>query len=116
MFRGALNWYFVVLADTEHSDIEACKVTLKGALDRLVETLLDAHWADHNDQHDEDHDISDADWAEILARNAVAKVEASKRVSEVDVAYRQLQDAPQQWVQSLRSQIARLDLQIAAPG
>lgn len=115
MFRGALDWYLVVLADTEHSDIEAHKVTLKAALDRLVETLSDAHWADHNDQHDEYHDISDADWAEILARNAAAKVEASERVSEVDTAYRQLQSAQQQWVQSLRSQIARLDLQIAAP-
>jgi hypothetical protein len=31
---------------------------VKGALDRLVETLSDAHWADHNDQHDVDHDIS----------------------------------------------------------
>lgn len=115
MFRGALDWYLVVLADTEHSDIEARKVTLKAALDRLVETLSDAHWADHNAQHDEDHDISDADWAEILARNAAAKVEASNRVSEVDAAYRQLQEAQQQWVQALRSQIAKLDLQIAAP-
>lgn len=115
MFHGVLDWYLVMLAETEHVDIETRKVTLKAALGRLVETLSDAHWADHNEQHDEDHDISDEDWAEILARNAEAKIEVSERLSEVDAAYRELQEAQQQWVQSLRSQIARLDLQIAAP-
>ena len=114
MFHGALDWYLVVLADTEHSDIETSKVILKAALDRLIETLSDAHWADHNEQHDEDHNFSDEGWAEILLRNSAAKVEAAERVSEVDAAYRQLQDVQQNWVQSLRKQLARLDLRIVA--
>ncbi len=115
MFRDVLDWYLVVLADTEHHDIETRKVELKAALDRLVQTLSDAHWADHNEQSDEDHDISDDDWAKILARNAAAKIDASEHVREADAAYRTLQDAQQQWVQSLRAHIASLDRQISAP-
>jgi hypothetical protein len=113
--HGVLDWYLVVLKDTEHSDIEARKTELKAALTRLIETAGDAHWADHNDQHDEDHDISDAEWATIEARCAAAKIEATERVSDVERAYRALREAQQHWVQSLRSQIAKLDLQIAAP-
>lgn len=115
MLHGVLDWYLVTLRDTEHADIEAAKSALKAALDRLVATLGEAHWADHNDQHDEDHDFSDEAWAEIEARCAAAKVEATERVGEVEQALRVLRGAQQQWVQSLRSQIARLDLHIAAP-
>jgi hypothetical protein len=113
MFRRVLDWYLVGLADTEHGDIEARKGELKVALDRLVETLGEAHWADINEQHDEFHDIPDDKWAELVARCAAAKTEATDRVGEVDAAYRGLQAAQRQWVQSLRTQIAKLDLQIA---
>lgn len=112
--HGALDWYLVVLADTEHADIERAKVVLKNALDRLVTTLGEAHWADHNDQHDEDHAFTDAEWADILAKCAAAKVDASARVGEAAAAHRALQTAQQAWVQSLRAKISRLDLQIAA--
>ena len=115
MFGGALDWYLVVLANTEHGDIEAPKTALKASLDRLTATLGEAHWADYNEQHDEDHEITDDEWAGIEARCAEAKVEASERVSDVQAAYRVLGEAQQQWVQSLRAQIARLDLQIATP-
>lgn len=115
MLHGLLDWYLVTLKDTEHSDIETGKAALKTALDRLVATLGEAHWAGHNDQHDGDHDFSDAEWAEIEARCAAAKVEASSQVSEVEQTLRAVRDAQQQWVQSLRSQIAKIDLQIAAP-
>jgi hypothetical protein len=115
MLHGVLDWYLVVLKDTEHSDIEDRKAVLKIALDKLMMTLGEAHWADHNEQHDEDHDIPDDEWAKIVARCAQAKVEASYCVGEVEAAYRTLQDAQQQWVQSLRGQIAELDLQIASP-
>lgn len=114
MFHGVLDWYLVVLKNTEHGDIEVKKVVLKSALDQLGRTLNDAHWADHNEQQDEDHDISDEEWARIVARCAEAKLEAGERVGEVRAAYRALTAAQQAWVQSLRSQIAKLDLQIAA--
>jgi ABC-type nickel/cobalt efflux system permease component RcnA len=113
MFHGVLNWYLIVLADTEHADIETRKVALREALQRLVQTLGEAHWADHNNQHDEDHDFSDPEWAEVLARCEQAKIDASARVSDVGAAYRKLQEAQQRWVRSLRSKIARLDSQIA---
>jgi hypothetical protein len=113
-FHGVLDWYLVVLADTEHADIEARKSALKGELDRLCKTLSDAHWADHNDQQDEDHDFSDQAWAEILARCAEAKIEAADRVSDVQQAYGELHAAQQAWVRSLRTQIARLDQKITS--
>lgn len=115
MFHGVLDWYLVVLADTEHSDIEAPKSALKSALGTLGDTLNDAHWADHNEQQDEDHNIPDDEWAKIIARCAEAKIEASQRVGEVQAAYRALREAHEKWVQSLRGQIAKLDLQIAMP-
>jgi hypothetical protein len=115
MFHGVLDWYLVVLADTEHSDIETRKSALKSALGTLGDTLNDAHWADHNEQQDEYHDIPDDEWARIVARCAEAKLEASQRVGEVQAAYSALREAQESWVQSLRGQIAKLDLQIAAP-
>lgn len=115
MLHGVLNWYLVALADTEHSDIEARKAALKTALAKLGDTLNDAHWADHNDQQQEDVLIPDDEWATIVARCAEAKMEASERVSQVASAYRRLREAQDAWIQSLRGQIAKLDLQIATP-
>ena len=113
MLHGVLDWYLIALKDTEHNDIEAYKTTLKAALDRLAKILGDAHWADHNEQQDEDHDIPDDEWARIVC--AQAKIDTSERVTEVTAAYRGLPEARRQSIQSLRSQIARLDLQIASP-
>jgi hypothetical protein len=113
-FNGLLDWYLVVLADTENSDLETRKSELKEAIERLVSTLGDAHWADHNDQHDEDHHIPDEEWAKIEARCAEAKIESSSRVSAVSSAFRALTDAQEDWVKSLRTQIAKLDRQIVS--
>lgn len=115
MLHGVLDWYLVVLADTEHSDIETRKAALKTALVKLGETLNDAHWADHNDQQQEDVRIPDDEWAKIVARCAEAKIEAAERVSQVESAYRHLRKAQEAWTHSLRGQIAKLDLQIATP-
>lgn len=112
--HDVLDWYLVVLADTEHSEIERCKKALKAALDDLVETLNDVHWPEHNDQVDEDHDIPDARWAEILARAESARIEAASKVAAVEAAWHSLGKAQDDWAQSLRSRIAKLDLQIAA--
>jgi len=111
---GVLDWYFVVLANTEHPDIEARKATFNATLSALMTTLSDAHWADHNEQIDDDRDIPDAEWASILARCAAAKLEAPERVSDAEAAFRQLKQAQSVWANSLRSRIAILDLQIAA--
>ena len=113
-FHGVLDWYLVILADTEHADIEARKLELRSAIEKLVSTLSDAHWADHNFQQDEDHNFSNEEWAEIEARCATAKIEASSRVSEVSKAYRALTEAQEVWVRSLRGQIAKLDRQIVS--
>lgn len=115
MFHGVLDWYLTVLVDTEHGEIEACKAELKTALGTLCATLQDAHWADHNEQQDEDHNIPDDEWVKIIARCAAAKIEVSQRVNEVDKAYEALRAVQDKWIQSLRGQIAKLDLQIAEP-
>jgi hypothetical protein len=114
-FHGVLDWYLIVLADTEHGDIEVRKRALKKALDELVGTLSDAHWADHNDQDQGDVRIDDDEWATIIADCAKAKKEASGRVTNVQAAYRSLRQAQDAWIQSLRTKIAKLDLQIANP-
>lgn len=114
MLHGVLDWYLVVLADTEHADIEAKKTELKDALTKLGYTLNDAHWADHNDQTDEDRDTPDDEWARIVARCAEAKIEAAERVGQAEAAYRALCGAQEAWIQSLRSQLARLDRQITS--
>lgn len=113
MFHGVLDWYLVILSNTEYSDIEARKLALSAALGTLSDTLNDAHWADHNEQQDEDHNIPDDEWARIVARCAKAKIEASQRVGEVQVAYGELRKVQDKWVRSLCRQIAKLDLQIA---
>ncbi len=115
IFGGILDWYLVVLADTETAEIETEKKALRAVLDRLTTTLGEAHWADHNEQQDEDRDIPDAEWAQILERCAAAKIEAAARVSETQAAYRHLRSAQDRWAQTLRDQIAKLDLHIAAP-
>jgi hypothetical protein len=50
--NGVLDWYLVLLKDTEHGDIEMRKTELKAAPTEAIATLGEAHWADHNDQHD----------------------------------------------------------------
>jgi hypothetical protein len=113
--RGVLDWYLIVLAETEAPEIESRKAALKQALDHLGQILNEAHWADHNEQHDEDHSIPDDEWARILARCDEAKREASGAVSETAAAYRKLREAQDQWVHVLRRQIAAMDRQISQP-
>jgi len=72
--------------------------------------------ADHNEQHDEYHDIPDDEWANILARCAAAKIDADQHVSEVETAYLKLTQAQQRCVRSLRAKIAGLDFHVSAPG
>jgi hypothetical protein len=79
-----------------------------------VTDRCDAHWPEHYDQNDEGHNIPDAQWAAILARCAEAKVEVAARVSEVQSPYRGLCRVQENWARSLRTRIAKLDLQIAA--
>jgi hypothetical protein len=57
----------------------------------------------------------DDEWAKIVARCAEAKTEACERLSQVESAYRRLREAQEVWIQSLRGQIAKLDMQIATP-
>ena len=113
MFSGVIDWYLVVLAETEIPEIEARKSELKTALDALVETLGDAHWADHNDQQQDEVYIDDDKWAEIVKRCAEAKVEAAEKVSGVMAAHTALKETQQDCVRSLRHQIAKLDREIA---
>lgn len=115
MFNGVLDWYLVVLKDTESAAIEERKAELKVVLDRLVDTLNDAHWADHNEQSDEDHHYSDEVWAEILERQAAAQVEAADRIRDVRQTLAILQEAQTNLVAGIRAQIAKLDLQLSAP-
>ena len=114
MLSGVLDWYLEALADTEHQAIEEKKARLATALSSLRETLGDAHWADHNDQQQDEHFIADDEWAAIVARCAEAKTEAAEKVSALGAAYGALRDAQDEWVGSLRSQIAALDQSIAA--
>ncbi|MAM41439.1 MAG: hypothetical protein CL949_23715 [Erythrobacter sp.] len=102
-----------MLADTEPPEIETCKRALKSALDELVETLGEAHWADHNDQqHDEDY-IPDEEWGRIVARCAQAKIDAADKVARARTAHHTLKTAQDRWSRSLRDQIAALDRAIA---
>lgn len=113
MLHGALDWYLVVLADTEHRDIETAKTALKAALEELSRTLDEAHWADINDQDQDGERIPDDKWAELVARCAAAKLEAAGNVAAAEKAYGDLKKAQEAWTQSLRAQITKLDLQIA---
>ena len=110
---GALNWYLVVLKGTETEQIEAAKEALSASLDDLTSTLNDVHWTAHNEQHDEDHSISNEDWAELLQRADKAKLLAAEKTRVARVALRILQTTQGDWIKTLRSQISKLDLSIA---
>lgn len=114
MLHDALDWYLVVLADTEHRDIETAKTALKAALEELSKTLDEAHWADINDQDQDGERIPDDKWAELVARCAAAKLEAAGKVAATEKAYGDLRKAQEAWTQWLRAQITKLDLQIAS--
>ncbi len=115
LFRGVLDWYLVILADTEDAEVELRKKALKAALDELISTLHQAHWAEHNDQHSEDYTFSDEEWAEVRAKGVLAQKDASDRVLAVSRAYQALGEAQRKSARSLRTQIAKLDQQIAGP-
>lgn len=113
MLHGVLDWYLVVLANTEHPDIETAKTVFAAALQNLAKTLDDAHWADINYQDQDGGHISDDRWAETVARCAEAKLEAAGKIAAAEKAYGYLEKAQEAWKQSLRAQITKLDLQIA---
>lgn len=111
---GELDWYLVELKATEDEGIEAAKAGFKVALDDLLGTLNDVHWVEHNEQHDEDHSISDEEWAAILVRSKEAETLAAEKGAEARRAFRTLGAAQAAWLNRLRGRIARLDLEIAA--
>lgn len=112
--QGELDWYLVGLRATEAETIETAKVALKEAMDDLLRTLNDVHWIVHNEQHDEDHSIPDAEWAEIVQRSEKAELLVSEKGAAVRTAMRALEAAQRQWTADLRARIAKLDLAIAA--
>ncbi|WP_267347105.1 hypothetical protein [Sphingomonas sp. GM_Shp_2] len=112
--HGELDWYLLGLRGTEEDSIEVLKAALKIAMDDLLSTLNDVHWIEHNEQHDEDHDISDADWVVIRQRSEEAQTLAAVKGATVRSAMRTLEDAQAKWIGDLRARIAKLDLAIAA--
>jgi hypothetical protein len=111
--RGCLDWYLITLKGKESELIEKAKSDFAAAFDQLTETLNDVHWPAHNDQSGEDYAIPQDEWEAILQKSTDAKTLASSRVHEARTAFRALKTAQGQWIESLRSQIARLDLGIA---
>lgn len=112
MILGAIDWYLVTLRDTEDTRIEEAKTSFKEALDNLTETLSDVHWPAHNDQSSEDYSMTDEQWAEVLLKAKEGKLLASAKVSAAWQANRALKAAQEAWINKLRQQIARLDLNI----
>lgn len=111
---GELDWYLVDLKATEADGIESAKAALKAALDELLSTLNDVHWVEHNEQHDEDHSISDDEWAAILVRSHDAETLAADKAAAARRAMNALQQAQATWLTALRGRIVKLDLEIAA--
>lgn len=110
---GELDWYLVDLKATEADEIEAAKATLRTALDDLLRTLNDVHWCEHNDQHDEDHSISDEEWAAILIRSKEAETLTAQKAATARTAVRGLETAQANWITGLRARIGKLDRDIA---
>lgn len=111
-FRKALDWYLVSQADTDDHNVEIHKLKLKISIDKLIETLSDAHYVHSNDQSDEYRSYTNGEWAEKCAQSERAKLEASERVGEVAASYRSLEEAQKLWIRALRKRIAELDRQI----
>lgn len=103
----------VRLRATEAETIEAAKEALKEVMDDLLRTLNDVHWIVHNEQHDEDHSIPDAEWAEIVQRSEKAELLVSEKGAAVRIAVRALEAAQRHFTSYLQARIAKLDLAIA---
>ena len=113
MIEGHLDWYLVVLRDTEDSSIEEAKSKFKQALNHLTDVLSDIHWPAHNDQHGENYSMTDEEWADVLQKAAVGKVKVSQKVGDAWKAFYELQSAQGKSIDELLQRIARLDFLIA---
>lgn len=106
---GALDWYLVTLRGTESRKIENAKAKLKKSLGELLTALSDVHWIEHNEQHDEERSISDEGWAELEQRHQDAPALVHDLGSSVHLAANELRAAQQEWLNTMRSLIAKLE-------
>lgn len=83
----SVSWLRLGYHWRDAAQVEAARTTLTDKIDALLGVLNDIHAPAHTQQHDEDHDISNEDWAEFLARGETAKGEVSQSVADARAAF-----------------------------
>lgn len=109
---GCLDWYLVTFAGTEDARVEQAKVSLRDALDTLVNTLNDVHWPVHNDQSGENYSFTDEQWIEINRKSDEAEILVAERVNSALIANCALKDAQKAVISELRQKISLLNNEI----
>lgn len=113
-FRGAIEWYLNEKENTESSFTLERRKEFISAYEILCETLHNAHWADHNEQFDVDQSFSDEKWNEILAECAQAKLDLHQKLEAFEGELHRLRQAHADWIDSIRSKLARLNAEISS--
>jgi hypothetical protein len=90
ILSDSVRWLRLGYHWRDSSQVEGAREMLIEKIDALLGVLNDIHAPAHTDQHDEDHSISDEDWAAFLARGEAAKDEVYKSVGDARDAYRRL--------------------------
>lgn len=90
-------------------EMEALKDELERSMRAVVEILDDIHRPASTQQHDEDHNISDADWAIIEARGVAAKSELPTAVARWSAAAAAVAAAYTTEERALRGRLVKID-------
>ena len=105
-FRQLRSW------SDSHRDIESIEIAKSDLLNRIedmTQKLNEVHWPHHNQQHDEDHSISDADWQHMLRRSDEAKDELSDDAAALRGALSALYQAYQEHSTALNLRLREID-------
>lgn len=104
-----LTWLKHDYAWRDNPKAEAKRTELVTALARLIDTLDDVHRPAHTEQVDEDHNISDDDWAKFLARGEEAKGEIEARLAETQDALSATRGEIDAELTAIRLRLTKLD-------
>jgi len=118
--RAQITWSLINDLKTEgrqHRDPAPISIAfdaLMDSLNRLYETLEDIHRPQSTDQSDEDHEFTDAEWADIGEKGKIADARLDGEISEFEQRWRDLKAAFETELSGLRDSLQAIDAQLTA--
>jgi hypothetical protein len=105
----AVRWLRTGYHWRDSSLVENVRETLILRIDDLIRVLRDVHYPAHTEQHDEDHNMSDEEWAAFVKRGEEAKGEVPESLAVAQSSNRHFLDSLEAEKESIGQRLRKVN-------